>query len=144
MTKKEKIEYIITGILVVLLLLFSIRMVVRVSRAKKRRPATKKEASDSGIIQKEMAVATEKIVTKGKTLSWRHDPFGLAPSVREEKEAGPLKLEGVLWDKAAPLAIINGQILKKGENVDGRKIVEIGERHVILSDGEKKQKLQLE
>ena len=44
-------------------------------------------------------------------------------------------LTGILWDKDRPLAIIDGEIVKKGVYVGDKTIVDIKRDRVILSDG---------
>ncbi len=68
---------------------------------------------------------------------WGRDPFsGKAYSTASRAEGlGDLKVEGVIWDKKNPLAMINGRVLKKGDNFKGNVVVDIKENSVILSDG---------
>lgn len=69
------------------------------------------------------------------SLELKRDPFTAAPITSEKVLSGELDLTGILWDKDKPLAIINGNIIKKGEHLGSKTIVEIKRDRVILSDG---------
>jgi hypothetical protein len=57
---------------------------------------------------------------------------------------GDLQLEGILWDEGGnSLAIINNQILAKGETIGAFKIIEITKVKVVLSKDNKKSILKL-
>jgi hypothetical protein len=43
-----------------------------------------------------------------------------------------LSLEGIVWDKKKPLALINNKVLGEGEIIKGAKIVKINKREVKL------------
>ena len=38
---------------------------------------------------------------------------------------GGLRLSGILWDASAPIAIINGQMVQVGDDLEGYQVVEI-------------------
>ena len=65
-------------------------------------------------------------------IEWDRDPFARSPAARP---AAALTLSGILWDAQAPIAIVNGQMLRAGEEVDGFRVVEIRQDHVIITDG---------
>ena len=48
-----------------------------------------------------------------------------------------------MWDKEKPIAIINGEIIKVGDNVGGNIVVDIKQDRVILNDGAKDFELKL-
>ena len=64
--------------------------------------------------------------------SWGRDPFAKGMA---EGQAGGLALSGILWDTQSPLAIINGQMLHIGDEVDGYHVTEITPERVAISDG---------
>ncbi len=74
-------------------------------------------------------------------LSFTRDPFskGLA-----EGQVRGLMLSGILWDVQAPMAIINGQTVRIGEEVEGYHITEITPEHVAVTDGAETFQLQNE
>lgn len=63
--------------------------------------------------------------------SWGRDPF--SPSAINR--AVDLELNGILWDKESPKAIINEDIVGIGDIVKGNIIVDIRQDTVILNDG---------
>ena len=50
---------------------------------------------------------------------------------------GALTINGILWDKKNPLAIINEEIVKVGDKIDSNTVVGIEQDRVILNDGSK-------
>jgi len=46
--------------------------------------------------------------------------------------ADVLRIEGILWDAAQPLAIVNGEVRNVGDNVEGCRIIEIQPTAVIV------------
>jgi hypothetical protein len=66
------------------------------------------------------------------TLAWGRDPFtgGSAGG-----EVSGFDLSGILWDPSQPIAIINGQMLRVGEELEGYRVLAITQDTVSLSDG---------
>lgn len=66
-------------------------------------------------------------------LAWARDPFTHGGT----SSGGPagLSLSGILWDASAPLAIINGQTLRVGDELDSFRVMQIDPDRVVLSDG---------
>ena len=59
-----------------------------------------------------------------------------ATPVREEGKTFGLELEGIVWDKAMPMAMINGRIVEEGDKIEGVRIVKIHKISVeIEKDG---------
>ena len=144
MTKKQKIEFITAGFLIVIFLVLSIKAVARITKPRRPRSAAKSTAGVPADVVQDLAAVTNNIISRGKALLWKHDPFRLSPSISGSLQSGTLHLEGILWDNKAPYAIINGQILKEGDNINNQKIIEIGTSFVIVNDGEKNYKLASE
>ena len=46
-----------------------------------------------------------------------------------------LKLAGIIWEEEEPMALINDQILKRGDMISGFKIFEIRKSEVVLIKG---------
>lgn len=84
-------------------------------------PAAQAEVLERRKIQRERA---------GR-VGWRRDPFtrGMARG-----QIGGFTLSGILWDAASPIAIINGQILRAGEEIDGFRVIKIAQDRVSLTD----------
>ncbi len=45
--------------------------------------------------------------------------------IREEGKTFGLQLEGIVWDKTEPMAMINGKIVEEGDKIEGVRIVKI-------------------
>lgn len=54
-----------------------------------------------------------------------------------------LALNGIVWDTKTPVAIINGEVARVGEEVSGYKVVAIYPRQVVLDNGIEEIKLEL-
>ena len=65
-------------------------------------------------------------------LAWRRDPFTKGAAMGERSG---LTLSGILWDPNAPLAILNGQMVRVGDEIGGYHVLEITQDHVAVSDG---------
>jgi hypothetical protein len=64
---------------------------------------------------------------------WGRDPF--AQPTNEEAMSGTLLLTSILYNPASAVAVINGQVVRAGDDVDGRRVVSIGPDHVIVREG---------
>ncbi len=65
-------------------------------------------------------------------LAWGRDPFTGSSA---GGEVSGFDLSGILWDANAPIAVINGQMLRVGDEVEGYRIVTITQDRVTMSDG---------
>lgn len=76
--------------------------------------------------------------------TWGRNPFVFG-SVSAQSFAG-LTLNGILWDRVKPQAIIGGQIVGVGDAVapGGAKVEDIRPNQVVLDDGRDKIELMLE
>ncbi len=54
-----------------------------------------------------------------------------------------MELQGIIYDKACPRAIINDTVVKAGDTVEGAKVVKIDEKSVAMSLRDKKIILKL-
>jgi hypothetical protein len=66
-------------------------------------------------------------------LAWGRDPF--APGGGAADALGGLALSGILWDAADPMAIINGELRRAGDDLGGVRVLAIAQDHVVVSDG---------
>ncbi len=148
MQKKNRIELAITVILIFILLFFVINAI------KKARPQAIKKSESTVIEEQKQPPSQEKIpVTKdlygaleekSKSLELKRVPFSLAPITPLDKYSSGIYLNGILWDKTSPMAIINDQVVKRGDTVSGKIVVDIKQDGVILNDGTKDFQLRLE
>ena len=52
--------------------------------------------------------------------------------IREEGKTFGLLLEGIVWDKTQPMAMINGKIVEPGDKIEGVRIVKIHKTSVEI------------
>jgi len=69
---------------------------------------------------------------RARLLAWRRNPFTRGAALGE---LSGLQLSGILWDPTAPIAVINGQTVGVGQDVDGYQVVDISPDRVSLTDG---------
>ncbi len=149
--KKQKIEFIITAIMIAVLVFILINAFKGKKQTRRsgkgssvsstylkpqRRAGIKKRPAkirDTGLYRR-LKEETEQIMLI-------RDPFIRGPISSSE---GELSLTGILWDKDNPLAIINENIVKIGDEVGKNKVVAIEQGGVILNDGTKDFRLNLE
>ena len=68
-----------------------------------------------------------------QTPRWGRDPF--AQPTKQEAMAGTLLLTSILYSPTSAVAVINGQVVRAGDDVDGRRVVSIGPNQVIVREG---------
>ncbi len=77
----------------------------------------------------------------------RKDPFA-PPVVEVEKDINAtalvgVQLEGIIWDEANPLAVVNGKIVMTGDIVAGVEVIRITENEVIFNVNEQEVPVKL-
>lgn len=137
MRQKDLIELGITGLLVVV-------MIVAFSNAVKKSRSRSLKPKAVDLVALPLA-QTDKIDSRSlynmleqeaKSFELKRDPFTAAPITIEKNMQSGFVLTGILWDKEKPLAIIDGDVVKKGGRVDDKVVVDIKRDRVILSDGQ--------
>jgi len=149
MRKKDLIQLGITGGLVVVLVLAlgnaskkeRLRNLKKVSLKTIDLPETADNFVKSSLQSNDLYVVLEQ---QAKSLELRRDPFTAAPILSANSLQSGVNLTGILWDKDKPLAIIDGEVVKKGERIGPKTVVEIKRDRVILSDGQVFTELKLE
>ena len=76
---------------------------------------------------------------KSSYSSWGRNPFIPAG----QRESFGLSLKGIIWDEEEPFAIINEKIVRKGDEIEGKKVIEIERDKVIMNDGKSNFELKL-
>ena len=74
---------------------------------------------------------------------WGRDPFVLGGAFGSSEAASNFVLSGIAWDAKLPIAIINENVYKPGDPIDGYTVSEIRPDAVTLSRGDEKIKLEL-
>ena len=78
------------------------------------------------------------------------DPFSPLVSksgvllIPREMDLGGLTLKGILYSKGSPVAIINDEVVERGENIGDYLVFEIEEKRVILKKDDQEFILKLE
>jgi hypothetical protein len=148
MRKKDLIQLGVTGILVIILI-FALGNASKKSRLRNLKNVSPK-ATDSAEVLSNQSKNNESrglydmLEQQAKSIELKRDLFTAAPIVSEKALQSGIDLTGILWDKDKPLAIINGEIVKKGVRVNGKTIIDIKRDKVILSDGAVLSELKLE
>ena len=87
--------------------------------------------------------APQRTAKKSRSENWGSNPF--VPKKAASPEALPgLVLNGILYDKTRPAAILNDRIVKTGDEVGPYKVVAINPEEVLVSDGSSEAHLRLD
>lgn len=73
---------------------------------------------------------------------WGRDPFVITQTPASHSSA--LALGGIVYDEKDSYVLINDQVLHRGDQVNGNRVVDIKRDRVILNDGNKDIELRLE
>jgi len=143
--KKNTVETVVTIALVMILLLAVASLFERQKKAVDKTKITKPNISKQNDQKANIAPATpdfKDLEARSKALAWGADPFTYRP-LHPIDAVGDFKLDGVVWDKQSPKAIVSGMIVGVGEKVGEYTIVDITPDSVILSDGIKEIELKI-
>lgn len=139
--KKNKQSKILLPVLIVILIF----VWVRVFKA----PTPKRRArGESGSLEitlhenKLLSFVSTSEQKRAKTSygSWGGNPFVLQLSSRTITK---LVLNGIVWDKVTPRAIISNDIVRIGDKIGNNTVVDIKQDRVILNDGTSNFELRL-
>ena len=137
---RKKIELTIT-LIGIIFLIFMVVNNIQGQKGKKSALANKKESSSVSGAQ---VFSLENFETKPATAkSWGRDPFLLDSTNAGEQGMGGLILNGIVSDKDTPYAIINNDIVKLGDKVNGMAVIEINEKNVVLDENGQRHTLEL-
>jgi hypothetical protein len=81
---------------------------------------------------------------QAKAIELKNDPFTAIPIANEENLQSSAVLTGIIWDKDNPMAIIGDSVVKIGERLGNKKVIDIKRDRVIFSDGEALSEIRLE
>ncbi|MDP3731698.1 MAG: hypothetical protein Q8R31_01530 [Candidatus Omnitrophota bacterium] len=96
---------------------------------------TKDTAIQKTIVTEKGIISLTRGAKRSNYSSWGRNPFSISGA--PIRRLGALTINGILWDKKNPLAIINEEIVKVGDKIDGNTVVGIKQDRVILNDGSK-------
>jgi len=154
--KKAKTEIVVTSVMVLAFVFILVNNLKTIAKKRKSvQPARISTAALQEIARRDASVPAavgeielgrkDEIEKLTKDVPWGRDPFS-------EKEAflggdiavSDLKLEGILWHHGSqPNALINGEIVSKGDKIGNVEVLVIEKDTVIVTDGKKNYKLQL-
>jgi len=142
MRKKYLIQLGITGILVIVLI-FALGNAFKKSRRlplQDSKDVLSKKVDLAGIAANQAKGSEGRglygmLEQQAKLIDLKRDPFTAVPIVIEKNMQSGVNLTGILWDKDKPLAIIDGNVVKKGNRVGDKQVVDIKRDRIILSDG---------
>jgi hypothetical protein len=156
MDKKTKVEVIATAAMVLIFIIILSSSLKAIS--KKKTPdrsnyvtpqafqeLIKRDAAATENTASSLQAAKERAAIMDDKAPWGKDPFS-------EKSLGgfgevaisDLKLEGILCQEGTePQALINGEVVTKGDRIGNVTVVLIEKDAVIVTDGEKNYKLNL-
>lgn len=143
MEKKRK-QIIITAILILVLIFAWAKTIKILKRTGNASLPSAAPSQDSPA-----AKAQGEVITKEKAGAVREDDsaWGRCPfsgKVYSSKGASDLTLAGIIWDEKTPMAMINKEIVKTGDKIEGKTVMQIRHDRVILNDGNKDFELRLE
>ena len=139
MQNKKLIILAVLGVLAIFSLFYGI-----FTPSKTRRPPQVRESdiqSERKVSMTEKPILAQRVTKRTNYTSWGRNPFTLQKT--SSKAFKDLILDGIMWDKEKPLAIINGEIVKIGDNISANLVVDIKQDRVILNDGTKDFELKL-
>lgn len=141
MQKKEKVKL---GITVCLILVLLFAVINAGKKGKQGKPPRTSDIRRAQLEQGESKDLFKMMEEEGKNLELIRDPFTAAPIAPEKISDTGLRLNGILWDNAHSMVIINDTIVKIGDKINGNTVVNIKPEKVILNDGNHNFELRLE
>lgn len=147
MRQKDLIQLSITGFLVIVLI-FAFGNASKKAHSRNLKD-TKPKVADLAAISVNQANKSEgkslysMLEQQAESIELKRDPFTAAPIVSMEKSSSGVLLEGIVYDKANPMALINNQVVKIGSRVGINTVINIKQNSVILNDGTKDFELRL-
>jgi hypothetical protein len=85
------------------------------------------------MVSSDLSDVNVQAIERLRTSQWGRDPF-VQPTSREAI-SGDLVLTSILYSPTSSVAVINGQVVRAGDDVDGRRVVSIGPDYVIMREG---------
>ncbi len=141
--RKQKIELIITGVgIVILIYMFSgIFTKTRTVESPENKASGHSVISDAtNFSEKNPMEEIEGIADKKP---WGRNPFTFGAIASRAPGADSLELNGIVWDEYNPYAIVNNEVLKTGDVINGMTVLDIREKEIILDSGNEEYRLRL-
>lgn len=135
--EKEKIKIVVAAGVIILLVIVLISNIAGAGRKKTQaRPAVAKAGPVKAAVKVQDKDIPQPRYSGGEQAKAGSMESGRDPFVFGQAAAAPgdLVLSGIVWDEESPSAIINGEIVRIGRQIDGRKIIDIQKTKIILSE----------
>lgn len=138
--KKEKLELIITAILIILFIILFMSLFFKKKHAPSPVAAVKQEVPKTEISIQQPGKQAE----ENEAQVWGRDPFTLtAEKTIQVKSATLPILTGIIWDEQHPMAVIGDEVVGIGGKVSDYEVKKIEKERVILQKGEETFTLEL-
>ena len=98
-------------------------------------------ASPQVAVAAKNVLSTERRARRSQFKTWKRSPFVDSQAASATSE---LTLNGIIWNKNKPKAMIGDAMVVKGDTVGANKVVDIQPNKVILNDGTKDFELKIE
>jgi hypothetical protein len=144
MQNKKLIALIILSIGAVISLIYGITTPSKIRRDIARESNVVVSRSDEGAgTAVGRVIYTKRYREKTTFRSWGRNPF-IEKGSPAAQDTPRLTLNGIVWDKESPTAIINGEIVGVGDKIGKITVVSIRKTTVTLNDGVKNFRLRIE
>lgn len=139
MQDKKVVALIVLTVLAVISLIYGV-MAPPKGRVRSAAPVERQFAATPPQNVKSV-ISTDRRAKRSQFNAWKRNPFtaGQAGSV-----ATALTLNGIIWSKTTPKAMIGDVMVVKGDTIGDNKVVDIRPDKVILNDGTKDFELTME
>jgi fumarate reductase subunit C len=139
MRDKKVVVLIILAVLALISLIYGI---TASPKGRSKNAAAKRQVAitqSQGVAKN--VVPTKRLPKRSQFKTWKRNPFIVGQAASTSSE---LVLNGIIWNKAKPKAMIGDAIIVKGDTIGANKIVDILPDRVILNDGMKDFELKME
>ncbi|MCM8799064.1 MAG: hypothetical protein NC821_06390 [Candidatus Omnitrophica bacterium] len=137
--KKDNYQKIVLSILLAIFAVSLLSLVIRIRARMQRYKSTVKKVTPISISK--ISPAREDLEKIFSQMKIKRDPFILGGPEKEEEKtqdnSSPFQLTAIVWDRISPLAIINNEVVSKGDEISGATIIDIEINKVrLIKDGE--------
>ncbi len=140
MQDKKVIALMVLSVLAVISLVYGVTSTPK-SRAKAPATPAGQVAAAPAQSTVKSAVSTARRARRSQFKTWKRNPFA---SGQTASTASELTLNGIIWNKTKPKAMIGDAIVVKGDLLGTNKVIDIQPNKVILNDGTKDFELRIE
>ncbi len=133
--KKKKKQIILLAILIPIFIYVFYANIIKPASKPKAGTVQSHQAATTSVTaaQKKslpMTASKESLEKEAKSEGWGRNPFSFNPV--ETDEEGPLQLKGIVFSADDSYAVINQKILKEGDRIADKTIIEIRKDKVII------------